>query len=149
MKVLLRQTLKTLGTAGEIRTVARGYARNYLLPRGIAVLATPQAVRDAEIQHDIERRREDKNAAANERTAERLAQTTVTIPARVGARNRLYGAITAADIAAALEQQAGITIDRRHIELPEPIRHLGDHRVPVRVARSLTPELTVSVTAGA
>ncbi|TAK22036.1 MAG: 50S ribosomal protein L9 [Chloroflexota bacterium] len=147
MKVLLTQSVKNLGHAGDVRAVADGYARNYLIPRGFATVATASALRQAEVQHEIDLRRERKFAAENQSLAARVGQITVTLRAKVGSQNRLYGAITANDIATALGEKLGTAVDRRNVQLGEPIRHLGDHKVAVRIARDLTPEVTVVVEA--
>lgn len=145
MKVLLTQTVKNVGKPGDIKDVADGYARNYLLPRGLATVANAAAVKQAQSQRAAEHRRDERDHAQNAALGARLAETSVTLRAKTGAQGRLYGAITAADIAAALEQAVGQAIDRRRIELPEPIRSLGEHKVPVRVAREIVPEITVTV----
>lgn len=145
MKVLLTQAVANVGKPGEIKTVADGYARNYLIPRGMATVATAGAVKQAEAQREAETRREVKFAAENQALATRLASTRVTLTAKVGSQNRLYGAITHADIADALARELGQPIDRHRIELEGPIRHLGEHKVPIRVARELVPQVTVVV----
>ena len=145
MKVLLTQTVKNVGRPGDIKEVADGYARNFLLPRGLATVANVAAVKQAQAQRAAEHRREEKDQAQNEALGVKLGETIVTLRAKTGAQGRLYGAITAADIAEALEQATGQAIDRRRIELGEPIRTLGEHKVPVRIAREIVPEITVKV----
>ena len=146
MKVLLTQSVSTLGDTGDVKVVADGFARNYLIPRGYAVPATASVLKQAEVERKNEERREAKNAAENAALAKRIEATTVVLNAKVGQQQqRLYGAITATDIAVALAAQLGVEIDRRHVDLPNPIRHLGEHKVPIRIARSLVPLVTVSV----
>ena len=145
MKVLLTQTVKNVGKPGDIKEVADGYARNYLIPRGLAAVATAAAVKQAESQRAAEQRREEKNVAENQKLATTLGETSVTLRARAGTQGRMYGAITAADIAAAIEQKVGRPIDRHRIEIEGPIRTLGEHKVPIRVARDLVPEVTVTI----
>jgi large subunit ribosomal protein L9 len=145
MKVLLIQSVKDVGKPGDIKEVADGYARNYLIPRGLATVANAAAVKQAQTHREAEARRESKFASENQTLAARLGETQVTLHARTGAQGRLYGAITAADIAAALEQKLGQPVDRRRIELDEPIRTLGEHKVPIRIARDLVPQVTVNV----
>ncbi|HEV8633573.1 MAG TPA: 50S ribosomal protein L9 [Chloroflexota bacterium] len=145
MKVLLVQSVKNVGKPGDIKEVADGYARNYLIPRGLATVANTTAVKQAQAQRDAEARREGKFASENQTLAARLGETQVTLRAKTGAQGRLYGAITAADIAAALEEKLGQAVDRRRIELDEPIRTLGEHKVPIRIARDLVPQVTVTV----
>jgi large subunit ribosomal protein L9 len=145
MKVLLTQTVKNVGKPGDIKEVADGYARNYLIPRGFAAVATAAAVKQAEAQRAAEQRREEKNVAENQKLAATLGETAVVLRAKAGAQGRMYGAITAADIATAIELKLGQPIDRHRIELEGPIRTLGEHKVPVRVARDLVPEITVTI----
>lgn len=145
MKVLLNETVKNVGRAGEIKEVKDGYARNFLIPRGMASIANAAAVAQAKSQRAADERREAKSATANQALGSRIEATSVTLKARVGEQGRLYGAITSADIAEALAEQLGQEIDRRRIELEEPIRHLGEYKVPVRLARDVVPHLTVTV----
>lgn len=145
MKVLLTQTVKNVGKPGDIKEVADGYARNYLIPRGLAAVATMAAVKQAESQRAAEQRREARNVAENQKLASTLGETSVILRARAGAQGRMYGAITAADIATAIELKLGQSIDRHRIEMEGPIRTLGEHKVPVRIARDLIPEVTVTV----
>jgi len=145
MKVLLIQSVKDVGKPGDIKDVADGYARNFLIPRGLATVANATAVKQARTQREVEARRESKFASENQSLAARLGETQVTLRAKTGAQGRLYGAITAADIASALEEKLGQAVDRRRIELDEPIRTLGEHKVPIRIARDLVPQVTVNV----
>ena len=145
MKVLLKQDVKGLGTAGQVKEVADGYARNYLLPRGLAVPATPEAMRQAEARRAAEARRVAEEERQARELAERLARQPVVLHARAGERDRLYGSITAADIATALEQQFGQPFDRRRIELAEPIRSLGRHQVTVKLVHGVEATVTVEV----
>src|SRR5438105_7557584 len=130
MRVLLNESVKDVGRAGEIKEVKDGFARNYLIPRGLAAVATTGAVKQAEAQRQAEERREAKNVSQNQALGDRVAATTVTLRARVGEQGRLYGAITTADIATALAAEVGHEIDRRRVELDEPIRHLGEYKIP-------------------
>lgn len=145
MKVLLMQAVKNVGVPGDIKEVADGYARNFLIPRGMATVANAAAVKQAQAHREAEARRETKFAAENQALAARLAETQVTLRAKTGAQGRLYGAITAQDITDALADKLGQKIDRRRVELGEPIRSLGEHKVAVRVARDLVPHVTVNV----
>src|SRR5919198_1429038 len=135
MKVLLNESVKNVGTAGEIKEVKDGFARNFLIPRGLATIATSGAVKQADAHRQAEERREAKNLSANQALGAKVGAITVPLRARVGEQGRLYGAITSADIATALAAQIGQEIDRRRIELDEPIRHLGEYKVPIRLAR--------------
>jgi large subunit ribosomal protein L9 len=145
MKVILLQDVEGLGKAGDLKEVANGYARNYLVPRQLAAGATPGLIANRTQRIAAEQRKLEKLAELNKQQAERLNQVTLTFKARVGSQGRLYGSITSQDIAAALREVENITIDRRSIELSEPIRGTGTFAVPVRVATGLEPKLTVNV----
>src|SRR6266567_7611798 len=125
MKVILLQDVDNLGKAGDLKEVANGYARNYLLPRRLAAGATPGLLANHQQRIAAEQRKLEKKAEQNRQQAERLGQVTLTFKARVGSQGRLYGSITSQDIAAALREAENITIDRRLIAMPDPIRALG------------------------
>jgi large subunit ribosomal protein L9 len=147
MKVVLREEVRGLGTVGDVKDVADGYARNFLIPRRLAAPATPGALKNVESQRaSIAKRQAQLDAEARALSA-RLNNTTLTLKARVGSQNRLYGSITAGDIATALGQEIGAAFDRRKLVLDEPIRELGTHTVPVHLARDVTASLTVQVEA--
>jgi large subunit ribosomal protein L9 len=145
MKVILLQDVEGLGKAGDLKDVANGYARNYLLPRRLAAGATPGLIANRSQRIAAEQRRLEKQAESNRQLAERLAQATLTFKAKVGSQGRLYGSITSQDIAAALRDAEQITVDRRMIELTEPIRSLGTFSVPVKIASQLEPKITVNI----
>jgi large subunit ribosomal protein L9 len=145
MKIILLQDVEGLGKAGDLKEVANGYARNYLLPRRLAAGATPGLVANRSQRIAAEQRRLEKQAELNQQLAERLAQITLTFKAKVGRQGRLYGSITSQDVASALQEAEGITIDRRAIDLSEPIRNLGTFSVPVKVATNQEPKITVNV----
>jgi large subunit ribosomal protein L9 len=145
MKILLTQDVESLGKAGEIKKVPDGYARNFLIPKGLAVLATEGARRQAQTQHKaqdkLERQAEEEAASL----AEILWQLTLTFKAKAGEKDRLYGSITSADIVEALERQTGRVFDKRKIQLKGAIRELGEHRVPIKLMTDVMPEITVVV----
>src|SRR6266852_1270177 len=145
MKVILLQDVEGLGKAGDLKDVANGYARNYLLPRRLAAGATPELLANHQQRIAAELRKREKQQASNQQQAERLGQVSLTFKARVGRQGRLYGSITSQDIAAGLRESEGIAIDRRTIELPNPIRALGTYMVPVKLAQKLEPKITVNV----
>ncbi len=145
MKVILLQDVEGLGKAGDLKDVANGYARNYLLPRRLAAAATPELLANQQQRIAAEQRKREKQQESNQQQAERLGQVSLTFKARVGRQGRLYGSITSQDIAAGLRESEGMTIDRRVIELREPIRTLGTFKVPVKLAQKLEPEITVNV----
>ncbi len=145
MKILLTQDVESLGKAGEIKRVADGYARNFLIPRGMAVMATEGATKQVQVQSKAEvklRRRTEEEAAS---LAEILWQLTLTFKAKAGEKDRLYGSITSSDIAEALERETGRTFDKRKVQLKGAIHELGTHKVPIKLMTNLTPEITVVV----
>jgi len=145
MRVILLQDVDGLGKAGDLKDVANGYARNYLLPRQLAAGATPSLIANRQQRIAAEQRKLEKQSELNRQQAERLGQVTLTFKARVGSQGRLYGSITSQDIAAGLREAEGIVIDRRMIDMPEPIRTTGTFKVPVKIASKLQPEITVNV----
>ena len=145
MRVILLQDVDGLGKAGDLKDVANGYARNYLLPRQLAAGATPSLIANRQQHIAAEQRKLEKQSELNRQQAERLGQITLTFKARVGSQGRLYGSITSQDIAAGLREAEGIVIDRRMIDMPEPIRTTGTFKVPVKIASKLQPEITVNV----
>ncbi len=145
MKIILLQNVEGLGKAGDLKEVANGYARNYLLPTKLAAGATPSLIANRAQRVATEQRRVEKQEQANREQAERLSNVSLTFKAKVGTQGRLYGSITSQDIASALREVEKITIDRRSIELPDPIRAIGTFTVPVRVAPKLESKITVNV----
>ncbi len=145
MKVILLQDVEGLGKAGDLKEVANGYARNYLLPRHVAAAATPALIANRDQRIASEKRKLDRQAEENQQRAERLGQVKLTFRARVGREGRLYCSITSQDIAEGLRESEGIIIDRRMIDLQNPIRSVGTFMVPVKVAQKLEPKITVNV----
>ncbi len=145
MEVLLKQDVENLGSAGDIVHVKPGYARNYLIPRGLALPATPGLRNQArQIKEAAERRRmrELKTAQA---LAERISQVTLVFKARAGESGRLYGSITSAAIAEALAQEIDREVDRRRIRLDHPLRELGEHEVLIHLAQGVDASFKVVV----
>ncbi|HUV04385.1 MAG TPA: 50S ribosomal protein L9 [Armatimonadota bacterium] len=147
MKVILAREVKGLGLHDDIVNVSDGYARNYLFPRGLAVAATKPNLAELEKRRKIEEARGEKTVGEAKDLAERLAEVQITIKGKVGTGTKLYGAITHADIADELEKQTGIKIDKRKIELEEPIKSLGTYDVPVRLHRDAVTHLKLEVLA--
>jgi large subunit ribosomal protein L9 len=145
MEVLLLKDLKELGQAGDVKRVAEGYARNYLIPRGLAVMATPGAIKQAEKQRQAAARRQVKELSQAQALAQALDGLTVTFQARAGESDRLYGSITNANIAEALEEQVGQEVDRRKIDLEEPLKQLGTHAVTIRLAPQAEAKVAVVI----
>jgi large subunit ribosomal protein L9 len=145
MKVILLQDVEGLGKAGDLKEVANGYARNYLFPRHLAAAATPALIANRDQRIAAEQRKLEKHTEENRQQAGRLGQVTLTFKARVGREGRLYGSITSQDIAAGLRESEGIVIDRRMIDLQNPIRATGTFMVPIKIAQKLEPKITVNV----
>jgi len=144
MEVILRQAVENLGHPGDIVTVSPGYARNYLLPRGVAFVATEgNKKRIAQEKARLEAAETERREAASS-VARQLEEVSITFSARVGDEGKLFGSVTAADIAHQLEQQ-GFTVEKRQIDLHEPIKALGVYRVPVRLHADVKPEIKVWV----
>ena len=144
MEIILRQAVDNLGHPGDIVKVSNGFARNYLLPHGIAYEATPGNRKRIEQERQRLEAAEGTRRSAAEEMARRLEEVQLSFSARVGEEGKLFGSVTAADIAQQLEAQ-GIHLERRMIDLHEPIRALGVYRVPVRLHADVKPELKVWV----
>jgi large subunit ribosomal protein L9 len=147
MKVILREDLAGIGCRGDIVAVADGHARNYLLPKGLAIVATDGAIAQAAAMRKRRDLREAADRASAQTVAGELATKTITIRAKAGAEGRLFGSVTTADIASALAKQAGITIDRKKI-VSDPIRTIGAHSAVVRIHADVECQVKLSVVAG-
>jgi large subunit ribosomal protein L9 len=145
MKVTFLEDVPSVARVGQTRTVADGYARNYLLPRKLAVVAGSQAAAAAQGQLNKKIKQRELEDAEMAMLAEKLEGTEITIKARVGENEKLYGSVTAADIAEALGAPAGREIDKKKVELAEPIRQTGSHAVTVRLGHEITAAITVHV----
>lgn len=144
MEVILREDVPHLGTIGDIVKVRPGYARNYLLPRGLATLADKRNTRALEHEQRLVEERRRRALSAAEALAKKIAAARVVITARAGEEGKLFGSVTNIDIERALAEQ-GLTVERRRIRLDEPIKTLGDHTVPVTLTTGVPCELTVTV----
>jgi len=144
MEVILREDIEKLGSRGQMVKVAAGYARNYLLPKKLAVAATESNKKIVEQERQAHLRKEAKLQSEAQDLATLMAGTVLTISAKAGENDQLFGSVTAKDVAEALEFKR-FTIDRRKIQLDEPIRTLGEHKVAVRLHRDVTTEVTVNV----
>lgn len=149
MKVVLRQAVADLGGVGEIVTVAGGYARNYLIPRGLAVAATKGNLKQAETWRQSRAAKDARTLADAEATKARLESQPMQVTAQAGPDGRLFGSITTTQIAEAVSAALGIEVDRHSIELAEPIRHLGLHEVRVPLHPEVTAVVTVEATEAA
>jgi len=144
MEVILREHIETLGRRGDIVKVAEGYARNYLLPRKLALPVTDNNKRQIERERKLAEARDMEEKGAAEAIAARLTQLEVEISRRVGEHETLYGSVTTADIAQALKDK-GFEIDKRRIALAEPLKALGETTVPVKIHRDVTAQVKVKV----
>jgi large subunit ribosomal protein L9 len=144
MKVLLIKDVYKLGRAGDLKRVADGFGRNYLVPQGLAVLATPGALKQADF---IRSKASEQRAVINKEmggVAEQLLKLSLVFPARAGETGKLYGSITSQDIVDTIHQKSGIVIKRNHVDM-QPLRTLGEHTIQVRLTMDLIPELKVIV----
>ena len=146
MKVILKETIDSLGIIGSEVSVAKGYARNYLLPQNKAVLATPKNRKILAQEHTKFELQIAKERNLAEQMAQKLEGVKCTIAAKVSEENRLYGSISARDIAGALAAQ-DIVIEKRMVLLKEPIKEIGSYQIPIRVYKEVEPKITVEIVA--
>jgi large subunit ribosomal protein L9 len=145
MKVVLLEDLPGKGKAGEIREVSRGYARNFLLPHGLALVATPTVIKQVESRLEGERLEESIDRDKLVELAQQIEGREIRLKARIGAGERLFGSITAADIAEELSRAIGSVIDKKKIDVEKPLRQTGSHEVAVSLASDLKPQITVVI----
>ncbi|MDO8587030.1 MAG: 50S ribosomal protein L9 [Armatimonadota bacterium] len=146
MKAILIRDVKDLGGAGDVVSVADGYARNFLIPRRLAIEATAGSLKALDRQRSMEGNKSEKQLDNAQQIAARLGEISVTIVGKTGEGTRLYGSVTGQDIADALKAQHGIEVDKRKIDVIEPIKSLGSYTVPIRLARTVTADLKIEVT---
>lgn len=144
MKVLLKEDVESLGLAGDIKKVADGFGRNYLLPKGFAVIATPMALKQAQAWRSKAEARRAQIKAEFATLSAKVQAVSLTFTAKAGKNGKLYGSITTAEIAQALNDKLGTTIDRRKIG-EEPLRQLGEHKIKVHLSGEHQPEFTVII----
>jgi large subunit ribosomal protein L9 len=144
MEVILREDVEKLGNRGELVKVAAGYARNFLLPRRLAVAATEANRKIVEQERQAHLRKEAKLVSESQDLAKLLTGVSVTIAQKAGDNDQLFGSVTAKDVTDALAGK-GFTVDRRKVHLDEPIKQLGEFKVPVRLHREVTAEIVVNV----
>ena len=147
MKVILQKEIDKLGVPGDVVTVADGYARNYLIPKRMAMPVTKGAVKNSDRLRRAHDQRTQKQKIDAEQVAAKMTEAPLTIAAHAGEEGRLFGSVTAAEIARELETRVGSPVDRRTIHLPEPIRSVGTHEVTVRLHPEVEPTVTVEVVA--
>jgi large subunit ribosomal protein L9 len=147
MEVILLQDVDTLGGKGSLVNVARGYARNYLIPRKLAEVATPGKIVEFQRREEERETRDARLAAQAEEHTETLNKTVLTIAAKAGEGDRLFGSVTAADIADAIKAARGFAIDRRKVRLDDPIKEVGTHMVDVEIGEGFVASVKVIVSA--
>ncbi|MGH8977038.1 MAG: 50S ribosomal protein L9 [Acidimicrobiia bacterium] len=147
MKVVLRADVENVGKKGDLLDVADGFARNYLVPKGLAMRATPGVEKQADAMRRNRDAKDKREREAAEAIAVQLSGRNVTVVARAGEGGRLFGSVTAHDIAEAVRSQLGVEIDRRRIGLDEPLKELGPAELAVRLHSDVTAMVTVEVTA--
>jgi large subunit ribosomal protein L9 len=146
MEVILKEHVEHLGRRGDVVKVAEGYARNYLLPRKLALVVNEGTKRQVEREKKLAEARETEERAQAQALADRLKQAHIEIARRVGESDTMYGSVTSADVAHAL-QAKGFDIDKRKVVLPDPLKSIGEFPVPVKIHRDVTAEVTVKVVA--
>lgn len=145
MRVVLRSDLPNLGKRGDICEVADGYARNYLLPKDLAIVATRGVTAQATAMRRSRDLRDAREREAAEGVARALVPQVIRIPMRAGNDDRLFGSVTSSDVASAVAEQTGVELDRRKLQLDEPIKTLGTHEVPVKLHTDVEFRVTVDV----
>ncbi len=147
MKVILIKDVKKLGTTGEIKEVSAGYARNYLIPQGLALEATHTRLKETEEKDLKQQKQKEKEEAAAGVLQEQLDGKSIRLLARTGGSDKLFGAITVKEIAEALQKEHGIKIDKKKIELKDPIKHLGTYEAKVKIYPSIQANIQIIVAA--
>lgn len=145
MKVVFLEDVAEVAKSGDLKEVADGYARNYLFPRKLAVIATPSELKKLELRRQADARREAHLEREAEDLAKKLGELTIALKVRAGAKERIYGSVTSAAIAREVKRLTGHQIDKRSVELAEPIKDLGKHEVPIRLTKNVTAKVTVVV----
>ena len=145
MKVVLRSDVSGIGRKGDVREVANGYARNFLLPRGLAFKATPGVEAQAEGMRRARALRQASELADAKIVAELLATSPLRITVRAGKEGKLFGSVGSADVVSAIAKQLGVTIERRQVDLAEPIKAIGSYQIPVELHAELTVPVTVEI----
>jgi large subunit ribosomal protein L9 len=145
MKVILKKDVKALGKSGEVKEVADGYARNYLFPRGLAIEATSGNLKVVSDQKEQVVKKEQKEASEAQQVAERLKGAAVQIKTKAGEGGRLFGSITAKEVAEAINSTFKLTIDKRKLEIDDTIKTLGSHPVKLHLYKGVVTEVTVNV----
>jgi large subunit ribosomal protein L9 len=147
MKVILTQDVKNLGKEGDVKDVSDGYARNYLIPKGLVVEATKANLKEKEDQASRLQKQKDREKTEAEALHERLNGKSITLTARCGGGDKLFGAVTSKEIADTLNKQFKVKLDKKKVDLGEPIKHLGEYPVKIKIYPLIQAEITVRVEA--
>jgi large subunit ribosomal protein L9 len=145
MKVVLLEDIPGRGRAGQMKEVSKGYAKNFLLPRGLALIATPSIVKQVESRLEKEKLEESIDRERLVELAQQIEGKEIRFKARMGARERLFGSITAADVAEELSRAIGSVVDKKRIDLEKPFRQAGSHEIAVKLASDIKPKITVVI----
>ncbi|MBO8159644.1 50S ribosomal protein L9 [Thermosyntropha sp.] len=148
MKVILTQDIKQLGRAGDIKEVSDGYARNYLIPKGLAVEATAGKIKEVEEKKKSQERQKMKELEQAKELQKKLNGKEITIKAKTGDNDRLFGAVTPKEIAEAINKEFKVSIDKKKIEIGEPIKHLGEYNLKIKIYPGVQAEIKVKVVKG-
>jgi large subunit ribosomal protein L9 len=143
---MLTKDVENVGLAGDVKEVADGYGRNYLIPRRLAVLAGRGAEAEARRLREATAKREAKERETAQELADLIDNKTVVVRLKVGSEDKVFGAITNEDIATALRLQHQVEIDRRRIEMKDPLKQLGEHQIPIRLHRDVTAHINLIIT---
>jgi large subunit ribosomal protein L9 len=147
MKIILTKDVKNIGREGEIKEVSDGYARNYLIPRGLAAEATATKVKESQEKDLREQRKKTRELEEAQELKAKLDGQAVSVAVKTGGSDRLFGAVTAKEIAEVLQKQFGIKIDKKKIDMTESIKHLGEYRLKLKIYPSIQAEIKVIVKA--
>lgn len=146
MKVIFTKDVPSVAKSGQLKDVADGYARNYLIPQNMAVVATERTLKSMAAQMESSLKREVQEEADNKKLAEHINGREIFIEAKSGGNERLYGSVTNTDIAEALEEATGLAIDKRKVKVPQAIHQLGTYKIEIKLAKDVVPVIKVTVT---
>jgi len=147
MKVLFKQDVTDVARAGQVKEVADGYARNYLIPRGLAVAATSAALKQVAVVRAVAARQASEEEKAARALKDRIESQPIVVEAKAGQQGRLYGSVTTADVAGAIQRQLGVTVERRDLEIGDHVRQIGSYQATARLHRAVTATVTIEVRA--
>ncbi|HEX3011876.1 MAG TPA: 50S ribosomal protein L9 [Syntrophomonadaceae bacterium] len=147
MKIILIKDVKNLGREGEIKQVSDGYARNFLIPRGLAAEATATKLKESQERGVREQKKKDRETEEAQELKQKLDGKSVSIQVKTGGSDRLFGAVTAKEIADVIKQNFGVNIDKKKIDIAEPIKHLGEYQIKLKIYPSIQAEIKVIVKA--